>query len=103
MRACWRKSTNDKFQPCQDEIDYLRDSAKGVALCHTLRHSSLTQFYMILHPGDVRCGYEKSKINLKTVAKNLKKKNSIFHIHSDSEANDVKEYRDLCLRAEKLA
>ncbi|XP_020916801.1 uncharacterized protein LOC110254175 isoform X2 [Exaiptasia diaphana] len=90
MRAHFRKSRDDKFQPCQDEIDFLRSTPKGVALCHDLRRASLKSFYKILYP----------EIDTK---EGLGERDSIFHLDKDSVKNDKTELDDQNKRAKALA
>ncbi|XP_020916800.1 uncharacterized protein LOC110254175 isoform X1 [Exaiptasia diaphana] len=89
MRAHFRK-IGDKFQPCQDEIDFLRSTPKGVALCHDLRRAPLKFFYKILYP----------EIDTK---EGLGERDSVFHLHKDSVMNDKTELDDQNKRARALA
>ena len=89
MRGHFRKNEDDKFQPCQDEIDFLKSSWKGSLLCAFLRYKSTPEhFYKALYPG----GGEDD----------LERTDSIFHLHQESVKKDIEEFEDLTKRAEKI-
>lgn len=100
MRAQFRSEAdeNSKFMPCKDEVEFLK--SHDPALCTALRLKNPVDFCNILHPV---YPVPDEPLQDEDIAKILQCNDSIFHLHRNRLQEDLKEFKDLTLRANVLS